>query len=127
MYRIPPKIILYAVAILTGGIIYYLFDPEASVLFPKCPFLMLTGVKCPGCGSQRTVHALLHGDFCGAFLQNALLVCTLPYLFLLIAARVIRHFSPGSAFPVRIQQPIIIRTYFVLVILFWTTRNLFGF
>ncbi|MDR3194628.1 MAG: DUF2752 domain-containing protein [Tannerella sp.] len=121
------KIILLAAAILTGGILYYRFNPAESPLFPKCPFLLLTGLKCPGCGSQRTIHALLHGDLCTAFLQNALLVCTLPYLFLLLLAKAIRRRSPYASFPVRIQRPAIIWTYFVLVMLFWITRNVFGF
>ena len=28
-----------------------------------CPFKYLTGIDCPGCGFQRSVIALLHGDF----------------------------------------------------------------
>jgi len=27
-----------------------------------CPFKKLTGIDCPGCGFQRSVIALLHGD-----------------------------------------------------------------
>ncbi len=30
--------------------------PE-EILAPKCPLLMATGLKCPGCGSQRMLHA----------------------------------------------------------------------
>ena len=27
-----------------------------------CPFLLLTGIPCPSCGTTRAVLALLHGD-----------------------------------------------------------------
>ena len=35
----------------------YRVDPEDSVYSPKCVFYLLTGLKCPGCGSQRCVQA----------------------------------------------------------------------
>jgi hypothetical protein len=131
MYGISKKTGICALVILTGiiltGVLYFRFNPAASPLFPRCPFLLLTGLKCPGCGSQRAIHALLHLDFRAACWQNMLLVASLPYLFLLIAAQVIRFFSPYAAFPVRIQQPAVIRTYFVIVLLFWVTRNIFGY
>lgn len=62
--------------------VFYFLDPDGSQLFPKCPFYWLTGYKCPGCGSQRAIHHLLHFDFAGAFHANALLVVSLPYILL---------------------------------------------
>ena len=62
--------------------IYYLVDPAGQKWFPKCPFYWLTGYKCPGCGSQRVVHHLLHFDLEGALRANALLVIALPYILL---------------------------------------------
>jgi hypothetical protein len=121
------SVVALCVAAIAGGVIYFCFDPALSRWFPKCPFLLATGLKCPGCGSQRAIHGLLHLDLPAAFSQNALLVCSLPYLFLLTAARITQFFSPRSMFPVHIQRPVIIRSYFASVILFWTLRNIFGF
>ncbi len=59
---------------------YFLFDPAASGFFPKCPFYVLTGLKCPGCGSQRAIHALLHLQVGRAFSENPLMVISIPYL-----------------------------------------------
>ena len=42
----------------------------------------MTGFDCPGCGSQRAFHELLHFNFRKAFAQNALFVLAIPYLFL---------------------------------------------
>lgn len=47
---------------------------------PKCPWYALTGWKCPGCGSQRMIHALLHGDLAAAWTHNAFLLCSLPLI-----------------------------------------------
>jgi uncharacterized protein DUF2752 len=33
-----------------------------------CPFKYLTGIDCPGCGFQRSVIALLHGDLHKSFI-----------------------------------------------------------
>lgn len=48
------------------GVVYFFFDPAGSRLFPRCPFLSLTGLRCPGCGSQRALHSLLHGEIARA-------------------------------------------------------------
>lgn len=50
---------------------------------PRCMFHTLTGWECPGCGSQRLLHALLHGDVAGAWRANAFLLLSLPYIALL--------------------------------------------
>ena len=48
-------IILAVAALLVFGFIYYALDPSQSGVFPRCTFLTLTGYKCPGCGSQRSM------------------------------------------------------------------------
>jgi hypothetical protein len=60
-------------------VVLYLFDPSKGG-FPACPFHALTGYLCPGCGSQRAVHDLLHGNVGKAFRHNALLVVSIPLL-----------------------------------------------
>ena len=64
------------VAVLLAG-----FDPNAAgSILPPCPFLALTGWLCPGCGSTRALHALLHGDLVRALAMNPLLVIASPLL-----------------------------------------------
>lgn len=57
----------------------YLHDPERGG-FLDCPFRLLTGLLCPGCGSQRAIHDLLHLRVVEAFGHNALLVLSIPLL-----------------------------------------------
>ncbi|MCW4451447.1 MULTISPECIES: DUF2752 domain-containing protein [Chryseobacterium group] len=45
----------------------------------------LSGYSCPGCGSQRAIHELLHLNFKEAFAYNPLLVASIPYITLGIA------------------------------------------
>ncbi|ETK00950.1 hypothetical protein N425_12485 [Tannerella sp. oral taxon BU063 isolate Cell 2] len=118
---------LLLVGIVVLAIVYYRVSPTSSVFFPKCAFLMLTGLKCPGCGSQRAVHALLHADLASAFAHNALLVLSLPYLALLIGARLYVYLHPASSLRSTLESPLAIRTYFVITIAFWIARNVFGF
>ena len=54
-------------------------DPAATS-FPVCPFYAITGLYCPGCGTLRCLHALLHADLRSAFGFNAVTVLLTPML-----------------------------------------------
>lgn len=71
--------------VLLGGLlaVLYLVDPARCRLFPPCPVHRVTGFYCPGCGSTRAVHRLLHADLPGALSKNALMVLSIPLLGLL--------------------------------------------
>lgn len=71
------------VALLIGlGVVYWKYNPAEFSAFPRCPFFVLTGWKCAGCGSQRALHALLNADVATAWAMNPLLVLSLPYVLL---------------------------------------------
>ena len=74
------KIIFFSSCALcaVGVLIYFIFDPTRVPIFPPCVFHEVTGLDCPGCGGQRALHALLHGDFIAAFRLNAMFVLSLP-------------------------------------------------
>lgn len=113
-----------------GGIYFYtVFDPERQgSLFPKCGFFVLTGYKCPGCGIQRALHHLLHGDFFGAFKQNALAFLSVPYILLLTLAYKSRRFNekfPRTATALKGFVSTLIAAAAVFV--FWIARNIWGF
>jgi hypothetical protein len=61
--------------------------------FPRCPFNQVTGLWCPGCGTQRALHSLLHFDFAGAAAMNVLAVAALPLLIYAYVAWVSRAFG----------------------------------
>lgn len=77
------KIIKWSIAIiflLILVILYKTYNPYGNIYFPKCPFRELTGLKCPGCGSQRAIHYLLNFDILNAIKENVILVLSIPYI-----------------------------------------------
>jgi len=64
----------------TLALLYRTHNPYGNIYFPQCPFRVLTGFKCPGCGSQRAVHYLLNFELLKAIKENAILVLSIPYL-----------------------------------------------
>ncbi|MCH5352056.1 MAG: DUF2752 domain-containing protein [Acutalibacter sp.] len=94
---------------------------------PPCLILRFTGLYCPGCGGQRMVFSLLHGDFSAAFQRNPFLFCFLPLLLLysiMEAVRYVRDKSPlYKRKPVRVAGIVVL----VLALLFMILRNLPAF
>lgn len=62
------------------------FTEPSSGLWPRCMIKSVTGLDCPGCGSQRAFHALIHGDIAAAWSYNALIFILAPVVGLLLAS-----------------------------------------
>lgn len=60
-------------------------DPNQYSFYPVCAFHRATGLLCPGCGSLRAIHQLLHGHLTTAFRFNPLLISSLPFLLVYAA------------------------------------------
>jgi hypothetical protein len=63
-----------------GAAVFFWFDPTQVQFYPVCYFHQATGLLCPGCGSLRALHQILHGHLSAAFHYNPLLICALPFL-----------------------------------------------
>ncbi|MCM1483065.1 MAG: DUF2752 domain-containing protein [Muribaculaceae bacterium] len=100
----------------------YAFVDPATHLFPRCIFKSLTGLDCPGCGSQRAVHALLTGHIADAWRFNAMLVASLPVLAVMLVAGAMRRRWPR--FDAALNSCVAILAWGVAVILWWIGRNL---
>ena len=109
---------------LVGGVVLYLYSPE-SLRIPRCPFLQLTGWQCPGCGSLRGIHALLHGNIVRVLQLNVMLIPALLYLALLVMLELTR---PHSVRAERLYRRFSGRTaswiIFVLIVVWGIGRNL---
>lgn len=80
------KIILWIIGLSCLFLVYRYFDPTHSQWAPKCPFWLLTGFECPGCGSQRAIHCFVNGRFLEGIQYNYLLVPSLLYAMMLTFA-----------------------------------------
>lgn len=108
------------------GWLYFRFDPTLYP-FPKCPFWSLTGLKCPGCGSQRALHQLLHGQVGAAAQANLLFVLVLPYLLPGLALEYTAWGQRQSAVRRRWYGYRASLVVFTVVVAFWLGRNVWGF
>ncbi len=63
---------------LCGAAVLFLVDPAHCPFYPQCVFHRVTGWNCPGCGSLRAMHQLLHGHLLTALRDNVLLMLSLP-------------------------------------------------
>jgi hypothetical protein len=109
-------VLLWA-AVLAFAIRLYLYDPENGGFLP-CPFRSITGLMCPGCGSQRALHDLLHFRLVEAFGHNALLVVALPVLAF---QWLIGRFG-GLSKPIAANN-VVVMTWLLLVVGWWVARN----
>ena len=110
--------------IATAGLVMLrVFDPANSGIFPPCPVHYLTGWYCPGCGSLRAIHALLHGNIHGAWAMNPLTIVLLPFIaYGLISETLVGLRGRGLPQP-RLSSPAIYSLGCVIV-LFGVIRNL---
>jgi predicted ABC-type sugar transport system permease subunit len=75
------KKISIPIAILALGMLYFNLNPKSFAYFPKCPFYSFTGLYCPGCGSQRAFHEMLHGNLWVGIQHNFLIILALLVIF----------------------------------------------
>ena len=75
-----------AVAATGYALVAHVVDPNQPGNYPTCPWLLLTGTFCPGCGTLRATHALTEGNVLEALARNPLTVGA----FLLMALGFVR-------------------------------------
>jgi len=102
---------------------YFMVNPSGVDYLPKCPLYTTTGIYCPGCGSQRATHDLLHLDFKGLVHHNLLYLLALILLFyhgvILFANKFLnKNWQSILNHP---KTPMLV---LVIIILFWIFRNL---
>ena len=102
--------------------VLYVFDPATSGIYPGCPFRALTGWLCPGCGTLRGLHELLHGNLAAAFRFNPLMLLSLPFVAWSLLARS-AELAAGRALPVVLLRAAWIRALLGVVLLYGVLRN----
>ena len=111
-----------AIAGLVGLVLLYNVDPRNPGSYPICPFLGLTGCFCPGCGTLRALHQLLHGNPIAAFGYNPFAVLSIPFIAYSYMTGALRTFALPAPAPVFVQSRWI-WGLLAAVLAFWALRN----
>ena len=117
------RYIKFSIFIIAAGailLLYFFVEPKNGIL-PKCFFHELTGLYCPGCGVQRSFHALLNGHILTAIDYNLLFILFLPLIIYFILAFSLGKKHPYSSF---IYKSTFSFTVVIVVVSFWVLRNI---
>lgn len=116
-------LIISATVILAAGL-YFFFDARYYSFFPRCMFYTLTGFLCPGCGSQRAVSSLLHGDIRQALHFNVLVVASFPFILFSYTLNVLNAFKTAPLIQKIFYSPLFVKIVLAVVLLFFVLRNI---
>lgn len=117
-----PKHIGLLIIGLIIAILYFFINPSFA-FFPKCPLYATTSIYCPGCGSQRALHDLLHLNIKEVIGHNILFLFGLAVLIYHLTIQFLNKFYGKNIknYLYHKNTPIII---LVIVIVFWILRNI---
>jgi hypothetical protein len=108
--------------LVVGLLVVGAFDPAVSGWYPPCLFHRWTGLNCPGCGSTRALHQLLHGHIGAALRLNAFAVLAIPFLTYWAARQV--GMPAGRRLPALPVPGAVAWGLVAGVIGFWVLRNI---
>lgn len=112
------------VVIAVGGLlILYFINPSRTHLVP-CPFHLLTGLDCPGCGMTRAMHSLLHLDLRAAFFFNPFVFAVAPFLAFVWICLFRRILCGRPTLSTIYVPPAAAFTVIAVIVAFWILRNI---
>lgn len=101
-----------------------LVDPTTRFWPFHCPFKLITGLQCPGCGGQRALHALLKGNLREAISYNLFLVYAGPYVLALIIAHLLPEGHAKATSLKWLEHPAVIWFYIIAFMVWLIVRNI---
>jgi hypothetical protein len=118
--------VLVAAGVLGVSVLLHVRDPHQSGSWGYCPWLLLTGTSCPGCGGLRAVHDLTHGDLAAAASSNLLLVGAIPLLVLGWTRWLGDRWTGATRQPDAGRAYVGIALAVAVTVAFWVARNTAG-
>ncbi len=122
MYRRSTVIAIWSLLAVGRRLPVYIRAGQDLDFFPICPFRFLTGLTCPGCGTTRALHQILHGHIFTAFTLNPLLLIAIPFMLFAFLRYSIIVMRGGVPRPNALPAPYIYAIFFI-VVSFWIFRN----
>jgi hypothetical protein len=119
------RVLAFALLAAGGLAVLYFINPAGSSVLPRCPSFVLSDYHCPGCGSLRATHALLHGRVTAAIGHNVLYIACLPFVVAGLLLQGVQAFrgQPAPALATRVR-PVWLYALAGLVLSYWIARNL---
>lgn len=116
-------VLLLPASLIIGAIVLYCITPEKTTWLPPCLFHKFTGLYCPGCGTTRGLHALLHGRIIAALKYNVITVGAMPILAYSVAILIWRELTGIRPEPKVLPKWV---TYGIAILIgvFWIVRNI---
>lgn len=114
---------VFPLIVLAVGICYYFVNPLTSQFPLRCIWYDLTGTQCPGCGFQRALHSLLHGNLQAALKYNYFFIISIPYASLAILATWYNYKNMFDSLRNFVYHRYMLKTYVVLYFAWWIVRN----
>jgi len=113
--------------VILGCVIYYYIDPSQYQFMPKCPVKLLTTFACPGCGFQRALHAVLHGNINEAVHYNLFLLIAIPLTCIWIFNSFIIEHTSRDSFKLKMVNlnKILIYFYLISYFIWFILRNIY--
>ena len=116
-----------SILVIGGAFVFYFYQNNPSdngSTFLRCPSNLLFKINCPGCGTQRAIHHLLHLEFTEAFRFNALFTILSPLILGVIMILVYNFiFNKSVQIPILSNKYVLI-SLMVIVVLFGILRNI---
>jgi hypothetical protein len=113
----PKALLALSGAVAAGFIVVICNISKMSRWAPPCPFHLLTGLYCPGCGLTRAICELACGHIGAAIRLNAFMMVMIPLIGLTTLIQIIAHHQ------VKISNR---AAWMILasMLIFWATRNI---
>ncbi len=118
------RLLLVVIALIAVIGLMYFFDPMKYWFAPKCPFKLLTGLSCPGCGMQRFLNALLTGHPAQAIRYNYYLAYALPYAMLFVVEWVMPQGTKRDKLVAVIENKYVVWFYIITFFIWIVVRNI---
>ncbi len=75
--------------------VHFIIIPNYKIILPKCIFLSILGIYCPGCGGTRSVFSMLRGDLLKSLWYHPLVL----YASVIFAGFMLTHTLERIHFP----------------------------
>ncbi len=112
----------YSLVLLVLAVYYVLRSRDIITI--RCPFRLITGHRCPGCGATAMCLHLAKGEIKEAFRSNAVLFFLFPLMAAAASVKLI--FVPRSMMSDSKAYRITVLTVIVILLAFWILRNIIG-